>query len=180
MSITVWGTRQKPNEPLFTDCPARTEKSTDEALITLLKYELGYGGRPVDITPTRVTVVTHVLSCEDTTHFEDSEADMLPIHQALYWWGKATENDDMLISRAAEQLAGTSAFVITNMAPMLLGGSRIRLALFLSMGITDQKKLTYLLDLKGPALEDLVAAIRLAEETGADLKEVVEETAWVA
>lgn len=181
MSITVWGTRQKPHEPLFENCPPRMEKSVDDALIALLKYELGYGGRPFKVTSTHVTVVTHVLACKDTLHFEGSEEDMLPIHQALYWWAKATEKDDMLISRASEQLVemNASTFLTTNFAPLLIGRSRVRLAMFLAMDITDQEKLEYLLDLKGQELEDLVAAVRLAEETGADLKEVVEETAWV-
>lgn len=59
------------------------------AVESLFRYELGYGGRLVEVTPTRIVVRTRVLSKVDTVTFESTEKEMVPLLVLLRAWSEA-------------------------------------------------------------------------------------------
>ena len=83
--ITVWGVRKKPYE-VFSDCPMRHGENIVKALCTLVKYELGYGGRVVEASETRLVTNTNILGSQDTTYFEGTPEAMRPLIEAAYYY----------------------------------------------------------------------------------------------
>lgn len=68
----------------------KSDRTTHDALDILLYCELGFGGRIVESSPTKVVVRTQVLGCVDLTTFEGEESAMVliqkaaQIHQSLF------------------------------------------------------------------------------------------------
>lgn len=51
-------------------------KSIADALESLVVYELGYGGNVIDLTETKVSILTNVMGCKDSTIFEGPKEEM--------------------------------------------------------------------------------------------------------
>lgn len=56
--------------------------SVGRAFTSLVKYELGFGGKVVAIEPTKLSTRTLVLACVDDTHFSGPETEMAVLNQA--------------------------------------------------------------------------------------------------
>lgn len=50
--------------------------SCESAFRILAEFELGFGGQVIECTPSKITTVTRVLDCVDTTKFEGTKEDM--------------------------------------------------------------------------------------------------------
>jgi len=64
-------------------------RSFEDALCSLIKYEMGYGGQVREVTPTKIVVQTRVLSKIDIVTVESSEEEMVPLLVALHLWVEA-------------------------------------------------------------------------------------------
>ncbi len=119
------------------------EETPMSALRTLVRSELAFGGDVTEATGTRLTVVTRVLRCVDTTIFEGSLEDMAVLNQTVYFYLQAAQEKDLVIEGVLADLAripdgkGGVPLIITMAAPMLIGRNRLALATMRALGITD-------------------------------------------
>lgn len=157
--------------------PITSERSPSQALYSLVKFELGYGGMIVDASETSITVRTQVLNCVDHTTFSGSKEDMQSLVETAYYFMKACAHDGGSIDEVVKQLSATNkglrAFYLVNLAPMLLGRKRLMVATMLGMGITEVDDINFGITL---SLDDLMALLELVSDApGHSLKELAAE-----
>jgi hypothetical protein len=150
--------------------------SPANALTDLVSNELGFGGTISAITPKKVTVKTPLQSdVIDTVNFSGSINEMRNIIQFCHFFlMTVAEHDELAISSAAAagvNLAGGNTAILALAAPMLVGTSRVNLALLLALGISETETLTAGAAISTP---DLLAAIQLAEETNIPITQALE------
>lgn len=95
-------------------CPSTNdERPVDRALISLVKYELGYGGVITQLTKTKIVVNTRILNCSDIVTFEGSENDMRPLVEAASLYCQAAQTMRPAITEiVADKLNGQTALVL--------------------------------------------------------------------
>lgn len=160
--ISISGERHKPHEPVFKDMPALRQVSESEALVTLLKFELGYGGQvvKVDCTGDRVTVTTctRVLACTDYMTFSGSKKDMETFCRVVSAWALFLKtNGRPLAGAVADLLGGQNTFIQTGLGPMLMGEGAARAALFMAFDVPEEAYQ----GLRKAKFEDVIAAVCL-------------------
>lgn len=84
--IEIWSYRQKIGPEILL---SSRYAEIDEAIISLCKYELGYGGVVTSLTDDRIEVSTRILHCHDRTVFSGSKEEMQDLLGAVYLWLKA-------------------------------------------------------------------------------------------
>jgi hypothetical protein len=172
--ISVWGERF--NGELHRDVPPRHNKSIQDALNSLVKYELGYGGRVANIFEVgeniQIKTVTQVLACIDTTWFEGSREEMLPLVTACHLWSQVVQKGtpEGLIDQLMKVTEG-NPMLLTMTAPLLIGGSRVKGISLLAMGATEEE-LTYLCD-QPMGTEDMMTVLSISREMNVPVQEVV-------
>lgn len=67
---------------IYEDAPQ--QRTISRALELMLIYEFGYGGRLIELTPTKVVVRITIMACVDVSAFEGSEEDMKLLTEAAY------------------------------------------------------------------------------------------------
>ena len=166
--ITVTQTRKQIGSNYVYDFGGPTERTSLEALKSLVVYELGYGGQITNLDyPTRIKVETRILSKIDTAVFEGSKEEMKPLFEATYFFLKATtEHSDLIVENAVAklnrelgELAGIP-FYLEIAGPMVIGETLSKVALMLGLGVTAEEDVK-----KGIALstKDLVTVFELRE-----------------
>lgn len=154
--------------------PPRFE-SVQRALRSLVEFELGFGGRVVDATPTRIEVHTSVLACRDTAVFSGTAEDMrLLVEVVAYMTVIENERADLVSRRTVDQLMATThgnPFQMMCLTPLVFGNVRpLRLAVMLAYGISDEETLRAGNQTK---LGDLLSALELTHECGCTLNEAL-------
>lgn len=134
-----------------------------KAVASLAEYELGWGGRIVNVGNTRLQVETWIFSCVDTSIWEGSAEEMKPLLELAYLYDlAAAEHQDQLIQRAVEQshVLNGNALLITMAAPLIMGANRLKVAVMLACGVQEKTDIEAGLQAK---IGDLVAAAELAK-----------------
>ena len=151
-----------------------------QALSTLMWSELGFGGNITEATGTKLTVVTRVLACIDTTVFEGTEEEMRILNEAAYYYLKACQQEDTVIDGVLADLAripngkGGVPLIINMAAPMLIGRNRLALATMMALGITAESDIDAGMAL---GIDDLVTVYQLMQEyPGSTFAEMVAAT----
>lgn len=88
------------------------DQSVGAALCSLLQYELGYGGRVVGVSETKVVVETRILRAVDVVTFEGPESEVLYLlkgFQAYYTLRELTFDEG--VNRTLESTKGVPLFV---------------------------------------------------------------------
>ena len=83
--------------------PIVKEQSTDKALKSLVVFELGFGGRIVEITPFKIITRTLYPGGVDTTTFEGRVSEMKPLIEFCTIWmqiGQEKEIMGVLVDKA--------------------------------------------------------------------------------
>ncbi|OGY62381.1 MAG: hypothetical protein A2745_00100 [Candidatus Harrisonbacteria bacterium RIFCSPHIGHO2_01_FULL_44_13] len=176
--ITVTPTRVKSGEHF--DFGAR-QLTTEQAMESLVKYELGYGGRITEASPTRIVVQTRVLGhCLDTTIFEGSEEEMRPLRAATYYFLRACgeQMTDLVFEQAFTDLSrkdGTALQAIVAWAgPLIIGRHRVRVAMMLAIGITSEEDIKAALAIPDG---DFVATLELhSANPNMPLRDIIHQT----
>lgn len=90
--MTILYTSQR-YEPLGSLCgpPIKKEQSIGAAVISLFRYELGYGGKITDIQPDYIEVLTPMMGRYDITGFRGSPEEMKPLMVGVSFWMQAKE-----------------------------------------------------------------------------------------
>jgi hypothetical protein len=149
-------------------------RSPEEGVYTIIKYELGYGGRVTALSDEGMTVRTRVMSKIDTVYvkFETpEEKDMMAC--ALYHWYKASDEvmkDDTMLSKAFE-LTGGNPFLVANGLPLVLNQEKVKRTLLLALGLADKPEIV--VRLKTLRDEDIVAVSELLRE-GASWEDAID------
>jgi len=160
--IAFYGTRDGR-----TGFPHKRNIPVDTALIHFVS-ELGFGATVLENSPTRMVVSAKVFSTTDDTYFNGSPESMRVLHEALVYW-----ND---ITQPVEHTQRLDMPPISNIPlQWAVHANKVHFITFLAAGLRSDD-ISYLLNQwKQIPLEDMLAAVRLAQETGTEIQTVVEE-----
>jgi hypothetical protein len=148
-----------------------------EAVAHLVRVELGWGGQIVDVSENRVKVQTRVLHCLDTSIFEGPPEEMRPLFELVYFYMEASEkHGDIIVDEAVDYtqrlpdgIGGVPLF-LSMMAPLLVGGNRLKVAVMLACGVQDENDIKAGLGVK---IENLVAAVQISKDGHCSFREAL-------
>jgi len=132
--VTVYGTRKKQGHT-YADVPPKGERTAEEALKSLIKAELNFGGLIKELSETRIVVETSIMggACIDTTYFEGEAEEMAPLVLIAATYARlSAEKRNETIDKTWAKLEGLgsevsgSPFFVTHLTPMLMGQSVMR------------------------------------------------------
>ncbi len=180
--ITIQNTRF--NGQKYVDAPHQSR--IDKALVSLVRFELGYGGYVRHVDTTEVVTVTQVMAAMDTVTFTGSIAEMRHLvsvaaaHVAINGGATRTTLIEKMSGPIVE-LANGNALLITHMGPIILGTSMARAALLAgfanNLGFEENQieaEYSSIADkINKASFEDLISALLLREETGIPLPEIL-------
>jgi hypothetical protein len=161
------------------DCGTLKFRTSGEALGNMLEVELGWGAKVTEVTPTRISLLTHVLNCIDYSTFEGPAEEMEPLyllvvtlcHSDQQFKGVIVDQAWATMQRVCGQDAGKPLFV-KMMAGLALGGARIRAAVMLSAGFTNEADVQLGLESR-VSLKDLAAVADLARQSGLTFRDAL-------
>jgi hypothetical protein len=109
------------------------DQTLSQALVSLLKYELGFGGQITQVTEEKLVVQTQIFSHREVTIWTGTPAEMAPLlHVAAAWYTAVTDSPltEAIVNNAAKSLLGengtVSPIVISFASPFIIGMSRQR------------------------------------------------------
>lgn len=138
----------------------------EDALLLFVKYELGFGGQIISVTPHQVVTRTQVLSCVDTTTFVGEYEQMILFNRiAEFHAALVSHRLDYISGQVYDQMVeagiSTKAFNLAHFAPLLIGGKLALIAMILAL----EYPLPDNVESDGiPTLEDLCAVAALIQE----------------
>lgn len=121
--IEIWSYRQKNGPEILLS--SRYEEVGD-AIISLLKYELGYGGVVTSLTDDHIEVTTRIMHCKDRTVFSGPQEEMQYVLTAVDLWLKAEKevSVEAWYKEVSEVTNGVPLFVV--MASGILKGELVK------------------------------------------------------
>lgn len=166
--------RTRGNEPPFSAIIC--EKTVDKALTTLLLYEIGYGGIIVTLESTKVTVVTGVMECIDTTTFTGDVEEMALLTEAAAFSiimnpmqkHARKEYTDSVVNTVMEVTKG-NPLLIKMSSGIVIGNSTLKNTL---MAMCQNEEA--IIELKKLNTKDLMAIVIMVRLEGVSLKEAME------
>ncbi|MFC1598582.1 hypothetical protein ACFL2U_01030 [Patescibacteria group bacterium] len=142
------------------------EQSSYDALGTMIFSELGFGGKIIELTETRIVTLTTVMAAIDTVIFEGTQEEMLPLLQTAYYYLKAGENHDEIMEQTLkqweslpEEVKGKPLFV-TTLGVWAFARNRLKAAALLGMGITDKEDLEAGMEV---SIQDLATTVEIMQ-----------------
>lgn len=144
-----------------------SERTVGRSLMSLCKFELGFGGRLIEVKPTKLVTLTHVMSCEDRTTFEGPEKEMKTLSlAALLFMNMSKTGESELMDRMIEFTGGRPLLItafgglseVLHRVPISLAAA----ALAVGFVETDIKPLSKM------DLDDSYAAMDVAFEYGVE------------
>lgn len=128
----------------------------ENALETLLKFELGFGGKVTAASKTSLEVTTPVLAKIDRTVFLGTEEEMDPLLQVIgTYFGVQKQVGDQVTDTIGSHLVKITKgnpFLITNLFPIERGTSLTKMALVCLLTNDEEEALSF----KGKDLEELI------------------------
>lgn len=121
--IEIWSYRQKVGPEILL---SSRYAEIGEAIISLCKYELGYGGIVTSLTEDQIEVTTMIMHCKDRTVFSGPKEEMENLLVMTYLWLKAEEevSIDAWYKKVSEVTNGVPLFVV--MASGILKGELVK------------------------------------------------------
>jgi hypothetical protein len=166
--ISVYSQRIRGNESPFS--PITKELSSEAALEEFIIYELGYGGQITDVTKISVTVVTYVMSCQDTTTYSGSPLEMKRLIAAAVT-SMMVRNDpkvkDILVDRVYKATQGVPLLVVLS-SGMITGNLVAQIATIVAFDLQESLE-----DLKKLSVKTLFAIGSLVSEGTCSLQEAL-------
>jgi len=173
--ITVKQTRTKGGT--LYEQPTLTFSDPLEAVAHLAKTELGWGGQIVDVGEGRIKVETRVLHDVDTAIFEGPSEEMKPLFELVYFYMEASEkHGDLIVDQVVDYTQrfpdgmGGTPLIFSMIAPLLVGGNRLKVAVMLACGVKNENDVKVGLEAE---VEDLVAAVQLSHEGQCSFREAL-------
>jgi hypothetical protein len=164
----------------------RREEPPHAALSFLVQSELAFAAGVVELKPQRIHLETRLADLLDVTYVTGSESDMRSLVElvAIYQLA-ASEREDLVNSGAAshyssliERNPAYSGVILDMGAPILVGQSRLRIAVMLSLGYREEADLRLAASL---SLSDLMTLTgMLAEYPSMSFRQLGEELGFSA
>lgn len=161
MTINYHTQRYEPDGSLCGG-PITREETPGQATVSLVRFELGYGGRIKDLQPTSLTIRTSCMGRYDITRYSGTEAEMRPLLLAVgYWLDGQQQHGEAQIGRTVDQMmvAGLNRPIHAVMMSTLMFSGWVTPVLCASAGLTEEQ-IRNLLE-KKPAKEVLDPVIEL-------------------
>lgn len=147
--------------------PIKRQQSIGQALVSLVYYELGYGGFPLMISKTEIKVRTNILGRYDITSFSGSEGEIFYLLEAMNaFYKNDSEVGQRIFKAMAGNRGGLSAFVCTRVLPVIAGtitSKSILVAMLVKEDQLNEAKALYQVD-----ASDLGVLFDLQREEGLD------------
>lgn len=141
------------------------QRSPEDGVYSILKYELGFGGRVISMDESRVTLRTNVMGKVDTVivTLETKEERQLMFTMLHHWHdaSKEVDGNKELIQILCEKLEG-NPLLITHGLPVFLGEHKIRRTMLLCLGLADKPEVVTAL--RGHDDASMVAIAELVSE----------------
>ena len=120
--IEIWSYRQKVGPEILL---SSRYAEVGDAIISLLKYELGYGGVVTSLTEDHIEVTTRIMHCKDRTVFSGVKEEMQYVLTAVDLWLKAEKevSFDAWYQKVSEVTNGVPLYVV--MASGILKGQLV-------------------------------------------------------
>lgn len=154
-----------------------TFKDPLDALASLAKYELGWGGQVVDVSESFIKVQTRVFHCLDTSIFEGPTVEMKPLFELVYFYTKASQEFEGAIEdQAVDETGrwpdgiGRVPLFLSMLAPLVIGSNRLKAAAMLACGLRDENDIKAGLNAD---IKDIVAAFQLAKDGQCSFREAL-------
>lgn len=121
--IEIWSYRQKSGPEILL---SSRYAECDDAIISLLKYELGYGGVVTEVADDRLEVTTRIMHCKDRTVFAGEKEEMAFLLTAVAVWLKAEKevSVEAWYKKVSEVTNGVPLYVV--MASGILKGQLVK------------------------------------------------------
>lgn len=162
--ITFNDKRVKPEGGEYTDSRTLT---VGKGLDILVNCELGFGGKILEVTPTRVVTQTTVMGCVDTSVFEGSVEEM----HYLYEIAKNTQAvRDLRQDPDRGKDDGTEGDVRRLEAAIGKGIHTAKIGTIAALGVVCDVMVTKLASV---SLKDLIAAVSLIAEGQGTPEEII-------
>ena len=146
--ITYTNSRTNGGEPHV----VQNTRSVIGALISLIWYELGYGGKIKELTPTKIVIFTRVLAAQDTVTFEGNEKEMKILLAGVFYHSRTSPNLVQIAEKVIQITKGnallTSHSAIMFTGGVLGGGKRLRACIMAALEIEDTEFQKFMLEVK--------------------------------
>lgn len=159
MSITYNNTRYEPDGRLCAGSPEQ-QLSIGKAIVKLVRYEFGYGGRITQLESTHIIVRTSCMgfgqSRYDIVEFRGTEEEMKPLLAATaVWYGLRQQTDEAVTQKTIESIManGLTKPIEVAMMSSLMHHGRVPLALCAIAGLTEEQAENLLKMVKDQAVE---------------------------
>lgn len=121
--IEIWNFREKQGPEILL---SSRYSEIGDAIMSLLKYELGYGGTVTSIQDDHLEVTTHIMHCKDRTVFSGPKEEMQDLFAATYVWLRAEKevSVDAWYKKVSEVTKGVPLYVV--MASGILKGELVK------------------------------------------------------
>jgi hypothetical protein len=158
----IYGERY--NGELCKDVPAKHKVTPQKALYSMLKWELGYGGKVKNISETEIVTETQIFACTDTTYFTGTKEEVSLLLKALSVYYQVTKFcQDPVITGVCKTLAGQTTLVVVNYGPILIGTAYAKTTMLATFCETEEDVKKF----KDLELEALVPMFELKHENPA-------------
>lgn len=130
---------------------AVVEKEPDDALISLVRFELGFGGKPTALTERSIKIRTRVFEKTDIVDFEGPEEEMKLLLKAVSIWAslmmqhRGENSIDMLVFEKVFGGQG-SALEVTKILPVIAGGVGAKQVMLYMVGQNNESWAKWLMD----------------------------------
>ncbi len=148
-----------------------------KAIGHMAKVELAFGARVVSVNDNRIELETSMMDFVDTSSFEGPPEELRPLLDLIHYYLLADKDHHeavfghavKTISETKEEGAKTPLF-LSLMGPMLVGINRLKVAVMLAAGVTDEDDIEAGMDAR---IEDLTAAAGLQAEGACSFREAL-------
>lgn len=161
--ITIYGYRTDVYGGEVYDMPPLHDAKIEDALISFVKFELGYGGYVSDLKQDDdkivITTRTQVMSKIDTTIFSGPIKEMMILIEIAYLMNKInTDHRKELVDTTISSLGEHAGipFILVHAAPLIMGALAAKVALLAVLGAEPNTLLFE--ELKKSDIKDLCAA----------------------
>lgn len=161
--------------------PTTRDQTINQALESLIIYELGYGGYQSVIEPTRIVVITRIMNCVDQTTFTGTAEEMSLLVEACVLHAQTNVLNGVNVPESLKDHAIDQVMVFTKGVPLLIklgsgmitGRLNIKLILTLMTLCEDETLIKHFMQLDRDTQLAIVCLIRL---DGATMEEALSLT----
>ena len=121
---------------------ATREQSSGAAAVSLLRFEMGYGGQLMEVQSDYVKVYTSMMGRYDITEFRGTPEEMIPLMAGIAFWAEANKKHGKQHQENTANAAIKAGFntpLKINMMITLMFNGWVNPALYIAAGLTPEQ-----------------------------------------